>query len=153
LLLLATYRKSEVHERPALLDCLAYASRRLHLRGLHPEDVGRLVEMTTGGAAPELVADLHRITEGNPFFLGAFMRMLEAEGGVLGPDLPSLRTKLPAKLRTTIRRRLAPLAVEDRQLLDVAAVVGQEFDAALLRVACALPADRVLERLGPAVAT
>src|SRR5262249_27847150 len=102
--------------------------------------------------APGLIADIHRITEGNPFFIGEFVRMLEAEGALGSPDLASLPVKLPAELRATIRRRLAPLPPDERQLLDTAAVVGRDFDVVLLQVACDLPRERALEQLGPAVA-
>src|SRR5262249_1172666 len=128
-------------------------SRRLHLHGLPRKEVARFVERVAGSTpAPGLVADLHRITEGNPFFLGEFVRMLEAEQALGSPELASLRVKLPVELRATIRHRLAPLADEDRRWLDVAAVIGREFDARLLEVACEIPADPLLERLGRAVA-
>src|SRR5262249_20068253 len=99
--------------------------------------------------APGLVADVQRITEGNPFFVGEFVQMLQAEGALGSRDLPSARLKLPAELGATIRRRFASLTAEQRRLLEVAAVVGRDFDVVLLQAACGLPRDRVLGGLEP----
>src|SRR5262245_39060465 len=152
LLLVATHRTGQM--QPAgLHECLARASRRMQLRGLPREEVGRLLEVTTGDTpAPGLVAELHRITEGNPFFLQELVRMLEDEGALGRDDLVSLPAKLPAELRATIRRRFAPLAPEDRQVLELAAVVGHEFEVAYLELASGLSSERLLECLGRAVA-
>src|SRR5262249_22057497 len=152
LLLVGTYRTTEIDERPGLTESLARAARRVQLRGLDPKEIRRVMKDTAGVApAPGLIADIHRITEGNPFFIGECVRMLEAEGALGSPDLASLPVKLPAELRATIRRRLAPLPPDERQLLDTAAVVGRDFDVVLLQVACDLPRERALEQLGPAV--
>src|SRR5262245_7267920 len=152
-LLLALHRPVQAHESAGLMDCLARASRRLHLHGLPRKEVARLLEGVAGSTpAPRLVTDLHRITEGNPFFLREFVRMLEAEQALASPDLASLRMRLPVELRATIRHRLAPFAPEDRRWLDVAAVIGREFDARLLEAACEIPPDSMLEGIGRAVA-
>jgi tetratricopeptide (TPR) repeat protein len=153
LFLLGTYRALELEVRPGLIEGLARANRRVKLRGLDRDHVRQIMQMTSGVApAPGLVDDVHRITEGNPFFLGELVRMLEAEGRLESLDLASLPMKLPAELRATIRRRLGPLADEERRLLELAAVIGREFDVGVLQVACELPRDRVLELLGAAIA-
>src|SRR5262249_42754679 len=58
----------------------------------------------------------------------------------------------PAGLRATIRRRLAPLGTDERRMLDVAAVIGRDFDTVMLQAACELSRERVLERIAPALA-
>src|SRR5262245_60814 len=152
LLLLATYRPLEIESRPGLVEGLGRASRRVQLRGLGREEMAQVVQRTTGvSPAPGLLDDIQRITEGNPFFLGELVRMLETEGGLESRDLASLPIKLPAELRATIRRRLAPLDGDERRLLELAAVVGREFDVGLLQVACELERARVLEQLGAAI--
>src|SRR5262245_18292041 len=133
LLLVCTYRTLEIESRPGLIEGLGRAHRRIQLRGLARSEIAEVVLRTTGVApAPGLLDDLRRITEGNPFFLGELVRMLEAEGGLESRDLASLPIKLPAELRATIRRRLVPLTDDQRRLLDVAAVIGREFDVGLL---------------------
>ena len=148
LLVVGTYRTDEVEERAAVLDGLRRASERVRLRGLDRADVGRLAQGVTGvAAASGLVADLHRLTEGNPFFIGEFLRVLETEGALESDDLDSVAIRLPAELSGTIHRRLGHLDADERQLLEMAAVVGREFDVALLQMACDLTPDQVLERL------
>lgn len=148
LLVLATWREHEMGRQTALLDGLARSTRRVALGGLARDDTARWMHAVTGRAlAPTLVADVHRTTEGNPFFLGEFVRMLESEGGLDRPDLASLGVKPPGEVRATLRRRLAPLDVDDRRLLEIAAVVGREFDVALVATASERPLPAVFERL------
>jgi len=152
LLLVCTYRPLEIESRPGLVEGLGRAHRRLHLRGLGRAEIREVIQCCTGvDPAPGLLDDLRRITEGNPFFLGELVRMLEAEGGLESRDLASLPIRLPAELRATIRRRLQPLTDDERRLLDVAAVIGRGFDVGLLQVVCELPRDRVLDQLGAAI--
>src|SRR5262249_57531109 len=54
-------------------------------------------------------------------------------------------------VRGSIREGLGPVDDDQRRLLEVAAVVGREFDVGLLEVACELERDRVLEQLGAAI--
>src|SRR5262249_54797614 len=49
-----------------------------------------------------------------------------------------------------LRRRLEPLAAEDREVLELAAVVGREFDTVVLREVMGLPPEEVLARLAAA---
>ena len=51
-----------------------------------------------------------------------------------------------------IQRRLAPLSADAVGVLSAAAVIGREFDLALLTAACELPGERVLVALSEAAA-
>jgi predicted ATPase len=55
-------------------------------------------------------------------------------------------------VRAVIGRRLTPLSADAVQVLSAAAVVGREFDLALVVPACQLPVERVLGGLSEAVA-
>jgi tetratricopeptide (TPR) repeat protein len=150
MLVVGTYREQEMGRVPGALADLARVSMRVTLRGLRAGDVRAFIRATAGVAASEaLVDDLHRTTEGNPFFLDELVRMLGAEGGLdaegLGPTI-----RLPEEVRTAIRRHLAPLGPEDRRLLTLAAVMGREFELAALQTACERSAAWVLERLAVA---
>ena len=59
---------------------------------------------------------------------------------------------IPGSVRAVIGRRLTPLSADAVQVLSAAAVVGREFDLALVVPACQLPVERVLESLSEAVA-
>ena len=144
-LLLATYRADEVtpsHPLAALPPILVREVRavRLDLRPLAPAAIGTLVALRYALRVMDhahLVGYLVRRTEGNALFLGELLRTLEAAGSLHwerdeaggGPtwmlgDLEGV--PVPALLRQVIAGRLARLGDEDRLLLAVAAVLGQE---------------------------
>jgi tetratricopeptide (TPR) repeat protein len=152
-LLLATYRDREMQRLPRLLADVVRVSERVPLRGLRVEEVADFVrEHTDAVPRNALVAELHRVSRGNPFFLTELVRMLQASGrlehedGELGPGLPD-------EVRQVIHRNLAPLAAADRELLTTAAVIGYEFDVARLRAVSGLDPENLLERLQQAAET
>ena len=92
----------------AALQNIVRAGRRLVLGGLSREDVGRLIELTSGvaaGARARATRSTPR-TEGNPFFAREILALLLAEGRL---DDPPDELPLPDGVRETIRRRLEPL--------------------------------------------
>jgi tetratricopeptide (TPR) repeat protein len=144
-LVAGTYREVEIRRRPRHGGTIAQAAVRLVLRGLERPETAAFVQRSVGVAVPErVVADLHRITEGNPYFLGELVRDLRTRGRTAGAELPP-------EVREAIRRRLEPLDGADRRLLAIAAVMGREFDLPPLAIACEEPPDRVLGRLAAAV--
>jgi len=169
-LLLATYRADELapdHPLAALLPALVREARadQLDLPPLDAAAVEALVAARYAldlGERDRLVRYLVRRGEGNALFLGELLRTLEGTGilrqaggrWALG-DLAA--TPVPPLLRQVIAGRLARLGDEDRRLLAVAAVLGQELpfalwaavgeagEGALLAVAERAIAARVLE--------
>jgi DNA-binding CsgD family transcriptional regulator len=128
-LLLATHRDpapgsglSEVF--PELLR--AAATERLPLRGLGPEAVGRLLAAVTGRPAGSAdTARVHRITGGNPFFVAELGREWVATGRAIdGP--------VPATVRETVWARLNRLHPTAREVLQVAAIIGERFPDGLV---------------------
>ncbi len=73
------------------------------------------------------------LSEGNPLVIVEMVRGLEA-----GP-LPAgvIPLPVPARIRELIQRHLAPLEALAQEALATAAVIGREFDFALLHAACA----------------
>lgn len=120
------------------------------LRGLGHEGLRQALAAILGypEGEPEIADEdlrrLHRLTEGNPYFLTEVLRGLVADGIVhRGPDgrwrcdrLRSLR--LPATLATAARSFLQTLDNDLREILEPAAVLGDEIRISLL----ALVADR-----------
>ncbi len=153
LLLVATCREHEPHRRPRGLAEALRLGQRVPLRGLDRAAVGDLVaRVTAASPPPALVARLHDLTEGNPFYLDEVLRVLRDEGrldhaGENGSPVP-----LPESVRDTLRHRLDPLVADDRELLSLASVVGREFDVGLLQGASGAAADVVLARLTAATA-
>ncbi|UQA55960.1 serine/threonine-protein kinase PknK [Polyangium aurulentum] len=163
LFVLGTYRMEEMS--PALGQ-VVHASRAQNVA------VGRLdrasvramvAGMLALGEPPmNLVGFLAERSDGNPFFVAEYLRAAIAEGllgrdhvgrwqlrGESGDDedrVPASLT-LPGTLAELIERRLGKLGDVDRALVDRAAVLGREFDAALLGATAALEEHVLLQAL------
>jgi tetratricopeptide (TPR) repeat protein len=108
---------------------------RIDLLPLPDETLYSLIESTLDlRLAPEVAERVVRRSEGNPLFALELLRHLEAEGIVLrrGKHLeagPAWTTVgLPARLVDLLSGRVRKLPQTTRNLLDVAAVDGREFD-------------------------
>jgi eukaryotic-like serine/threonine-protein kinase len=138
-LVLATYRDGGIapdHPLSATLAALARERicQRLTLGGLDRPEIERFVELVTRRRPPaRLISALNERTEGNPLFLSEVVRLLAAAGQLDAADDPSgWRRALPTELQQTITRRIAPLPAACRHRLEIGAVIGREFDLALL---------------------
>ncbi|MGH2598857.1 MAG: ATP-binding protein, partial [Dehalococcoidia bacterium] len=157
-LLVVTYRDTDLDQSPSLHQTLAALARverrgRVRLTGLTEGEVAALVEATAGEASPApLVAALREGTDGNPFFLTEMVRLLVAEGPLAESDAVGHGgLLLPETVRVAVERRLARLSAECRDLLAVAAVIGEEFGVGVLAPAHGR-AEGVVEALDEAVA-
>jgi class 3 adenylate cyclase len=218
LLIVATYRDTDVDDFPAMTELLAELHREPHvehiqLDGLGAGDVAVLLDQAVGSSRPnadneDVAALVHAETEGNPFFVGQVIRHLSEVGTVpsagdpprtdgrapesrssarddadgpwraslsdevrevlvrateplLGPSSPRRRSRVatsvrvPEGVRRVVERRLARLTEDTNRLLKVAAVVGHEFELAVLeRVPDAAPEGaRLLDALDEALRT
>jgi len=151
LLVVTTHERvpSRTPDAQVALQNIVRAGRRLVLGGLTRDDVARLVELTSGRAALALASTIHTATEGNPFFAREILALLLAEGRL---DDPPDELPLPDGVRETIRRRLEPLSVGALETLELAAIIGREFNLARLERASPLARDRVLAALDEAAA-
>lgn len=139
ILVVATHRPATV-KRAALSHAITHlgripSCRHITLQGLEVDAVARLIELTTGERpAAALVARIHQVTQGNPFFIHEMIPLL---AGMTPPfDSPAPHT-VPESIYEAVDRRLAVLSDRCRHLLGIATVVGGEFTHALLaRVAC-----------------
>ena len=154
LLVVGTYRDVDAGPPLGLGDAVGQLVREgqlLYLRGLGREDVKALIEALSGVAPPEgKVAAFYEATEGNPLFVREAVRLLAARTPVERPG--RLGVPIPGSVRAVIERRLAPLSAGAVQVLSAAAVVGREFDLALVGPASDLPVEGVLSALSEAVA-
>src|SRR5262249_43786756 len=102
--------------------------------------------------------------EGNPFFLNELLRALEADG-VLSRSTSSDEdpsdcwqlgtldgTTVPELVRQVLDRRLDRVAERDRQLLSLAAVIGEEVPLALWSEAGRIEQEALLELVDRSVA-
>jgi tetratricopeptide (TPR) repeat protein len=148
ILVLGTYRDTDLDRRHPLATTLAELNRedlftRIPLRGLGAPEVGEYVRRSAGvEPGHELVARLHEETEGNAFFLSEVVSLLTQEGTLESRSLSDVA--IPEGVREALGRRLDRLSDEANELLATLAVVGREFDHALVREISQLDEDRTL---------
>jgi len=146
LLMLGTYRDvngSQTHTLDELAGELGGSCHRMVLRGLAPDEVTRLITLTTGTSpAPQLAASVRERTGGNPLFVREVARLLAA--GVPGAAVPE-------GVRPVLGRRLDLLSPACAKLLAAAAVVGRDLRLDLVEALTDQSAAEVLDLLDEAV--
>jgi tetratricopeptide (TPR) repeat protein len=153
--MLASYREREgrVKDSPQLFGELLRVGTRLSLPGLSLGEIGVFIEGATGRpASSSVVSRVHEITAGNPFFVAEVTRLLAVEGRLEEAEEPvgDPMRRIPDEVRALIRRRVAGLSREAVSSVKVAAVIGREFDLAVLALTSSLSPQRVVEVLGEA---
>ena len=135
-LVVGTYRDSELSSDHALTSVLAELNRgsgfeSLALRGFSEDEVGRCVRATSGmEPSPAAASNIHRLTEGNPFFVQQVASLMTPE--VVAGEQSLDEIALPGGVRAALRPRLSRLSVEAGELVTLAAVAGLDFSYGLL---------------------
>jgi class 3 adenylate cyclase/tetratricopeptide (TPR) repeat protein len=131
----------------------------LDLDGLGREDVAELVSMHAGARPPnDLSQQLHRQTDGNPFFLAALLAHLDEVAFVRRDEGTWLTAAeldavgVPEGVRGVIGRRLSLLSAGSRRALDVAAVAGLAFTERIVRGVLGSGLDDTVDALDEAIA-
>ncbi|MEV4137877.1 BTAD domain-containing putative transcriptional regulator [Dactylosporangium sp. NPDC049742] len=141
-LIVAALRPADNRER--LAETLAALARRsplrVHLDGLGPADVQRLVGAFTDADAGTVAALAER-TGGNPFYVRESARLLASEGALVATS------EVPEGVRDVLRRRLSRLPQPAVAVLRLAAVVGREADVETLVGAADTDEGAVLDAL------
>ena len=147
IMLLATYRPSEVAGSTLPLDGLKrdlvarHLGREIVLPPLTDAEIAQyLAEGQSAATVPEELASLlHRHTEGNPLFMIAVLEhMLEAglveheDGGWrLRRPASEIAVQVPETLRQMIGAQIERLSAPEQRVLEVAAIAGMTFVAAI----------------------
>lgn len=131
------------------------AWRELHLAVLPVASALRLVHALIG-TDPGVAALAGRLLErtgGNPFFIEECARTLFESGALVRRDgvvrvvRPLDRIEVPATVQAVLAARIDRLAPADKQLLQVAAVIGRDIVFDVLQAAAAQPAAAVRSSL------
>jgi tetratricopeptide (TPR) repeat protein len=112
-------------------------------------DLRRLVEakaadVRLGARAADQIA---RRAGGNPFFALELVRVARESKSGLARDTEGSESDIPRRLRDLLARRLKALPSTTREMLDVAAVDGVEFDGRAIAAVLARPVLAVLRAL------
>jgi class 3 adenylate cyclase/tetratricopeptide (TPR) repeat protein len=158
-MILGTYRSDEMTRKHPLQPTVQGWRRAdlvevVELKPLSPKGVagmvGAIFDVET--VSDEFRDFLHGRCEGNPFVLEEMLKlaidsgdMYRTEKGWERKDLKEL--KLPRTVKDAILMRVERLDEQQVQLLGTAAVLGQSFDASLLRIASGQSGEAVEEAL------
>ncbi len=127
--------------------------RRIDLEGLDAHDIADYLVRASGISASRartLAGDLRDQTGGNPFFLRELWRDMAAHGWPKQASAAALAA--PESIRHTIESRLDRMTAPHREVLELAAVIGEEFDVITLVAASDWTHDTTLEAVDAAVA-
>ena len=145
ILLLGTYRRTDLREGHPLLRALVDLTREgladvIAVELLGVKDTRALAAATLGepGVSEGLAAQLHRRTEGNPFFAHQVLRSLLEQGHAVETETSFTSTvvqelAVPETVRAVIEHRLGRLPDRTQAILAEASVLGQTFTFECLR--------------------
>jgi tetratricopeptide (TPR) repeat protein len=165
LLILGTYRpedvssakEGEVHPLIHAMQMMSHEDllQKVELERLNEDKMNEMItEFFTKTDFPsEFRSQVYKETEGNPFFIISLLRMLIDEEKIIYKNevwtlsklLKDLR--LPSKVYDVIIRRLYRVREKDRELLDCASIIGEEFQSDLLAHATQTNKLDLLKRL------
>lgn len=142
LLLLATYSESDMRGDSPIATAIAQLAResqRISLRGLSRDEVGAMIHAITGHLPHNAQLDqVYEATEGNPLFVDEVTHLLNAKNRLDHRSEGEFRLPhVPEQIHETIRRRLSTMGNDGFQVLSLAAVLGREFNPAILQRAAA----------------
>ena len=128
---------------------------RIRLDPLSAESAQELIESLSGNCADlaPLKDLLLKRTEGNPFFIEEIVRSLTESGVLVGskgaysPGIAIDSIRIPGTVRTVLADRIDRLPSAQKQLLQIAAVIGVVVPLGLLRVVSELPESQLSEYL------
>lgn len=156
IVILAIYRDTDLTPHHPLTHTLASIARhpgneRIQLRGLGLEESLEFVAGVAGTAAPHDFGQvLHRVTEGNPFFMTEILRLAQSEPGRQQSE--AWRLRIPQTITEAITDRFRRLSETCLSTLRLAAVFGNEFSSAAVERAGGGEGEALLEVLAEAEA-
>ena len=169
LVVIVTYRDMELSRRRPLAECLAELRRdprfqRIALRGLSLGEVQEFIEGLIERPLEEdeqaVASAFYGETDGNPYFLEEVVRHLLETGGAFWEagrwqmSMASVESlSIPEGIRELVGQRLSQLSEAGNDVLTRAAVLGAQFDFAVLERMASANEDVLLAALEEALAS
>jgi class 3 adenylate cyclase len=167
LLIVGTYRDTELHHDHPLVELLADLRRqtgieRVSLSGFDQAAVADFMARAAGHEMDDeglaLARAIHAETEGNPFFVREILRHLTETEAIVQRDgrwVTSLAVEelgIPEGVREVVGRRVSRLSSDADRVLRVAAVVGTAFELPVVQAAGAIDEEAVFSAVEEAIA-
>jgi class 3 adenylate cyclase/tetratricopeptide (TPR) repeat protein len=167
LLIVGTYRDTELHHDHPLVELLADLRRetgieRISLSGFDQGAVAGYIAEVAGHELDDeglaLARAIHAETEGNPFFVREILRHLRETGAIVQRDgrwVTSTAVEdvgIPEGVREVVGRRVARLSSDANRVLRVAAVVGTEFELPVVKQAGDIDDEAIFSAVEEAIA-
>jgi class 3 adenylate cyclase len=162
-LVLAAFRDTALPQATALREALGMFRRhggveRLDLQGFDRAGVVSCMEALAGytlvGDEMQLADAVYRETDGNPFYVVEMLRHLRDTEAIFQDSSgrwvskgPFATIALPDSIRDVIGGRVVHLGTSVERMLDLAAVIGRDFDAELLGRALSVRDDDLIDML------
>ena len=163
LLLVGTYRQEALSNKAELANHpfidfvqilkIENLSQNVELKRLDQEQSSFLIKYVLGIDDALLTKRIHKETSGNPFFILETLRflinkkLLKKEGNKWKLAKEIIEVNIPPKIHDLISRRTNILKEEERDILDCASVVGEEFTSDIIEKVTGLNRLRVLKKL------
>ncbi len=163
-LILGCYRETDLDRSHPLAEALDTWNRervasRVQLRRLDAAATSAMLKVLLGQSevTEELAADIHRETEGNPFFIEEIVKTLIDEGQIVCEvggwcRRDTAELVLPQGVKAAIGRRLDHLSEPTTEVLRTAAILGKSFQFAELAAVADRSEDELLDAVDEAVA-
>ena len=161
-LIIGTYRPEEIlpsggelHPLEVTINNLAGEGllEVIGLQRLSKEDTFILISRILGDFTQELGEKVYRESGGNPLFVIETIklllteRMIYREGNRWHLKKGAEKIIVPKKAYELIKRRLERLTDGEREIMDVASVIGEEFDISLLSLTTMMDELKILKML------
>ncbi len=111
----------------------------IELEPLELFEVAQMLSLMAGiSPSPELNTFIYRETGGNPFFIEELMKSMESDDAFISTEkeLSFIKEKeitISHLIKGVVNRKMGMMSSQAQELLKYAAVIGREFDFALLR--------------------
>jgi len=161
-LIIGTYRPEEIipaggklHPLEETLNNLASEGlvKIIGLPRLSKEDTMILISRILGDFDANVGEKIYKESGGNPLFVIEIIKLLitekwlHSDGKRWKLNVRAEKIIIPKKAYELIKRRLERLEDEEREIIDVAAVIGDEFDTVLLSLTTAMDELSILRKL------